>query len=99
MGCVAGEVNQAFQYIKDNGGIDTEDSYPYEDRDYLCRFKPEGIGATVTGFTNIQSKNESALQEAVALIGPISTVIDADHDSFQLYKSGGMLFFLFLVFI
>ncbi|CAF1033451.1 unnamed protein product [Rotaria sordida] len=88
MGCVGGEVNQAFQYIKDNSGIDTEDSYPYEDDDNQCRFKAETVGATVTGFNNIQSKNESALQEAVATIGPISVVIDASHRSFQLYKQG-----------
>ncbi|CAF3576687.1 unnamed protein product [Rotaria sp. Silwood1] len=88
MGCVGGEVDQAFQYIKDNGGIDTEDSYPYEDDDNQCRFKVENVGATVTGFINIQSKNESALQEAVATIGPISAAIDASHNSFQLYKHG-----------
>jgi len=88
MGCVGGDMNQAFQYIKDNGGIDTEDSYPYEDDDNRCRFKAESVGATVTGFTNIQSKNESALQEAVATIGPISVAIDSSHNSFQLYKQG-----------
>jgi cathepsin L len=92
MGCVGGETNQAFQYVKDNGGIDTEDSYPYEDDDKQCRFKAANVGANVTGFTDIKSKDESALQQAVATIGPISVVVDSSHTSFQLYKQGGMYF-------
>jgi cathepsin L len=90
MGCVGGTADQSFEYIKENNGIDTEDAYPYEDLVNRCRFKPEGVGATVTGYTNITSKDESALQQAVATIGPISVIIDASHNSFQLYKSGGM---------
>jgi len=88
MGCNGGLMDQAFEYIKVNNGIDTESSYPYEARDNTCRFKAADVGATDTGFTDIKSKDESALQQAVATVGPISVAIDASHSSFQLYKSG-----------
>ncbi|KAL4624174.1 cathepsin L1-like [Arapaima gigas] len=87
-GCGGGLMDQAFVYIKTCGGIDTEESYPYEARDGKCRFKPENIGATCSGYVDITSGDESALQEAVATIGPVSVAIDAGHYSFQLYHSG-----------
>ena len=45
-GCAGGLPNYAFQYVKDNGGIDTEDSYPYETRNNYCRYNPKNSGAT-----------------------------------------------------
>ncbi len=91
-GCNGGLMDQAFEYIKVNNGIDTETSYPYEAVDNQCRFKAADVGATDTGFTDITSKDENALQQAVATVGPISVAIDASHASFQLYKHGGMYF-------
>uniref|UniRef100_A0A3Q0SNK4 Cathepsin L.1 n=1 Tax=Amphilophus citrinellus TaxID=61819 RepID=A0A3Q0SNK4_AMPCI len=87
MGCNGGWMYKAFQYIRYNGGIDTEDSYPYEAKDRLCRYNPYSIGAKCTGYVSVSSF-ESALQQAVAMIGPVSVAIDASNPSFQLYHSG-----------
>lgn len=87
-GCEGGLMDQAFTYIKDNGGIDTEASYPYTGQDGTCTFKAANIGANLTGFVDVKSKDEGALQAAVAEIGPIAIAIDANHMAFQLYAGG-----------
>jgi len=87
-GCNGGLMDNAYRYIRDNGGIDTEESYPYKARDGKCSFKKEDVGATDTGYVDIASKDEDALQKAVATVGPIAVAIDAGHISFQLYKHG-----------
>uniref|UniRef100_A0A914XJK6 Cathepsin L-like n=1 Tax=Plectus sambesii TaxID=2011161 RepID=A0A914XJK6_9BILA len=83
-----GNVEKAYQYIKDNRGIDTEQSYPDEGRQSQCRFRRQFVGATVSGYVKIPSGNERQLQVAVATVGPVSVKIDAGQRSFQLYRGG-----------
>jgi len=87
-GCNGGLMDNAFKYVKGNGGLDTERCYPYEAMDDSCHFKTSCIGATCTGYVDIPSGNEGALQSSTANVGPISVAIDASHMSFQLYHSG-----------
>jgi len=89
LGCFGGLMDNAFKYIKENNGIDTEASYPYTAKTGpKCLFNKTSIGATLSSWVDIKSGSEADLESAVAHVGPISVAIDAGHQSFQMYKSG-----------
>ncbi|KAH8236959.1 hypothetical protein KR038_001109, partial [Drosophila bunnanda] len=87
-GCSGGFMTWAFKYIKDNGGIDTEKSYPYKAVNGKCKFNRATIGATITGFVKLPAGDERKLAEAVATVGPVSVGIHVVAGSFQHYHSG-----------
>ncbi|KAH9496405.1 hypothetical protein Btru_012554 [Bulinus truncatus] len=86
-GCNGGWMTQAFQYVIDNKGIDSEACYPYEAVKRTCSFSTSCIGATISSFKTVPV-SESSLQVAVATVGPVSVAIDASNDSFQHYSGG-----------
>jgi len=87
-GCGGGWMDNSFKYVEQNGGIDTEEYYPYQGKETgRCTYNPEDRGSTCDGWVDIP-KHESALLKASSQIGPITVAIDAAHQSFQLYKSG-----------
>ncbi|XP_078323573.1 cathepsin L-like isoform X3 [Crassostrea virginica] len=87
LGCKGGLPTNAYTYISRNGGIDTEESYPYTGRKNKCKFQQSQVGATCKGFVQVTS-GELNLQKAVASVGSISVAIDASRPSFLLYKEG-----------
>ncbi|XP_017008395.3 cathepsin L1-like [Drosophila takahashii] len=85
-GCNNGTVTNAMNYITENDGIATEQSYPYEGIQGKCRNKDGKIGATISGFTRIPEGDEMSLADAVAFKGPVVAVIDSDHYSLSKYS-------------
>ncbi|XP_034481836.1 cathepsin L1-like [Drosophila innubila] len=85
-GCRGGWPSSALTYVKNNGGINTEKSYPYVGKDMRCRFDKNNIGAKVVRVVGIKSSDESQLTKAVAEKGPISVAVDARL--FQHYRGG-----------
>jgi len=88
-GCSGGWPAKALDYIRDNGGVETENAYSYEARDSSCRYNPSYVGATVRGKVTLPAADETALKNAVATKGPVSVLVDAS--GFSGY-SGGILY-------
>lgn len=79
--CNCGLTDNALQYVKYNGGLGLEKSYPYHAKVESCKYKSKDSVANDTGFVDTHQKDKS-LMKAVAIVGPISVAIDASQDSF-----------------
>merc|ERR1711959_400321 len=64
-GCQGGLMDNAFGFIQQNGGLATEECYPYTAADGTCQknCKP---AVTITGHTDVKHKDEKALVAAIA---------------------------------
>ncbi|EOA96206.1 Cathepsin S, partial [Anas platyrhynchos] len=87
-GCSGGFMTRAFQYIIDNNGIDSDESYPYMAQNGTCQYNVSTRAATCSKYVELPYADEAALKDAVANIGPVSVAIDATQPTFFLYKSG-----------
>jgi len=86
-GCNGGLMDYGFQYIIDNKGLCTEDSYPYTAADGTCKTTCEKV-VTISGFKDIPANDETSLLNAVGTNGPVSVAIEADQQGFQFYSGG-----------
>jgi len=90
MGCQGGLMDNAFKWIKQNGGLCSESDYPYTAaKSMFCKKTCTVVpGTHVTSFTDVGT-NEAALASAVDN-QPVSVAIEADQSSFQFYNGGIM---------
>ncbi|XP_064168196.1 pro-cathepsin H [Anguilla rostrata] len=86
-GCNGGLPSQAFEYIKYNKGLMTEDTYPYTARESTCKFHPDLAAAFVKDVINITMFDEMGMVDAVARLNPISVAYEV-VDDFMHYKDG-----------
>ncbi|XP_010139118.1 PREDICTED: cathepsin S-like, partial [Buceros rhinoceros silvestris] len=87
-GFSGGFMTAAFEYIIDNQGIESEESYPYTAQNGTCRYNASARAATCSKYIKLPFGDETALKDAVANVGPVSVAIDAAQPTFFLYRSG-----------
>ncbi|TKS88301.1 Cathepsin S [Collichthys lucidus] len=88
LGCRGGYISKAYRYIIRNGGIDSENFYPYEHKNGKCRYSVTGKAGHCSDFHILPQGDERTLQEVVASVGPVSVAVNARLPSFHLYRGG-----------
>ena len=78
-------MNNSFAFCRENGQC-TKDSYRYTSTEGTCKASSRNIELT-PGYREVSTDNEQTLMSTVAR-QPVSTAIEADQYSFQLYSSG-----------
>ncbi|KAL9166313.1 hypothetical protein ABFS82_05G021700 [Erythranthe guttata] len=87
-GCNGGLMENAYEFIKKEGGLTTETVYPYSAKDGRCdSAKVNTPAVVIDGHENVPVNNENALMKAVAN-QPVSIAMDAGGSSLQFYSEG-----------
>ncbi|CAM6127623.1 unnamed protein product [Calypogeia fissa] len=87
-GCNGGLMDYAFEFIIKNGGIDTEEDYPYKGVDGKCdQNKMNAHVVTIDSYEDVPYNDEDGLVKAIAN-QPVAVAIEAGGRDFQLYTSG-----------
>lgn len=84
-GCNGGIMDNAFQYIINNGGICEETAYPYTGTDGACKKCTPNVH--ISSFVDVAPNNTLALMTAVAQ-QPVSVAVEADGLDWQFYFGG-----------
>ncbi len=92
LGCNGGNMEPTLQWIGKNGGLCTEEAYPYVSgttkQAGTCQKTCSKIsGSAVSKTVEVAPKSDSAMMTALAQ-QPVSIALEADQPAFQLYKSG-----------
>uniref|UniRef100_A0A3Q2DV16 Cathepsin S-like n=1 Tax=Cyprinodon variegatus TaxID=28743 RepID=A0A3Q2DV16_CYPVA len=87
-GCRGGFMSNAFQYVINNQGIDSDAAYPYIGKVSQCKYNPTYRAANCSAYGFLPKGDEFALKVGLAHIGPISVAIDASSPKFHFYRHG-----------
>ena len=83
--CSGGEMDSAFEYVKENG-LCLEKDYKYVEKDESCKTNCTPV-VHISGYHDVDSNNEKSFIKAL-LKQPLSVAIEADQLVFQFYNKG-----------
>ncbi|PQQ05588.1 ervatamin-C-like [Prunus yedoensis var. nudiflora] len=84
-GCNGGFMLSSFEYIQQNGGIASEENYPYQAVQGTCNASQPAV--QITGYEKVPANSEDDLLKAVSM-QPVSIAIVASGDEFKNYQGG-----------
>jgi len=86
-GCNGGLMDYAFQFVEENGGLCSEDDYPYKAKaHWRCEENGCSKKDPISKYKDVAAST-SALESACN-DGPVAIAIEADQGAFQLYSKG-----------
>jgi len=84
-GCNGGLMNDAYEFVIKNRGLESESEYPFSGSAGKCQMSGSSA-ASISGWTLLKAKSVAMLQSAVRTQGPVAVAINADQ--MQFYRSG-----------
>ncbi|KAH0985793.1 hypothetical protein GBA52_012970 [Prunus armeniaca] len=78
-------MTNSFKYIQENGGIASEENYPYQAVEGTCNANQPAV--QITGYEKVPENSEEDLLKAVSM-QPVSIAIVGSGNEFRNYKSG-----------
>ncbi|KAF7849059.1 hypothetical protein BT93_L1286 [Corymbia citriodora subsp. variegata] len=86
-GCRGGWMDNGFEYIINNHGINSESNYPYVGVDGTCNMQASSVAkAKISDYRDV-SPNEDDMLKAVVM-QPVSVALDSSGAAFQNYAGG-----------
>lgn len=82
-GCNGGLMWNGFEWVRKNGGIMSEDDYPYAGYDGQCSFDQSKTVASFSNWTML-SQDEGDIANYVAANGPVSVALNANNLQFYI---------------
>lgn len=89
-GCNGGFQDRAFKFVIANGGLPSNDDYPYKGVNMPCRSDTQK-SAAFSKAVSVKPYDARALKEALLTKGPMTVSLDAGSPGFKFYKHGTLL--------
>lgn len=85
-GCNGGLMENAFEYIKKAGGLESSKDYPYKGRGQKCSFDAKKAAVKLSGFTLNNDMDEEEMKSFLFKTGPLAIALNAN--TLQFYDGG-----------
>lgn len=86
--CRGGTMSEIFEWIVNNGGMETVEDYPYIGKKQACHQDPSKYVLKLSGYEIISTQDEDEIKEYLYEKGPLAIGINGD---LLMYYKGGIL--------